>query len=130
MTPDMPPSVLEAPYLEVFYASTCLPCRIEAPFLAEIAKGKTLRLTITLLTDPAKAKQELAAISPELAQRATPLPATLPARQALTEAGDADGVLPFARMIGTTGKTCASWRGILSKAVIEKLFARCKLGVF
>lgn len=124
MTPDMPP-----PVLEVFYASTCLPCRIETAYLAEIARGGHPALVVTLLTDETKARDQLAQASDRLAERARPAPAGQSPRDVLARAGDPDGVLPFARLTGGDGKTCATWRGILSAPVLDRLLRRCRNGV-
>ena len=119
--PLPPPDV---PALEVFYASTCEPCHLELPNLARLTRDRDFRMIIVLLTDEAKARLELKAVSPELEAVATPS-SNPDARAALRAAGDADGILPYARLRRTDGRSCGSWRGILTAARVRILLANC-----
>ena len=123
MTDPMIPPV---PVLEVYFAPTCAPCRLELPVLAEAAKDG-LPVTVVLLTDQARARRELAAASPGLAAKAVPAPPGADPRTTLRDAGDPDGILPFSRVRGAEG-TCPSWRGILTLDRIRTLLAGCSRG--
>jgi hypothetical protein len=121
------PMIPPLPVLEVYYASTCAPCRLELPALAEAVQDG-LPVTIVLLTGEARARRELAAVSPELAARAEPAPQTAGPRAALRAAGDADGILPFSRVRRPDGSTCRTWRGILTLDRIRRLLTADCLG--
>ena len=116
----IPPVVV----LEVYYASTCAPCRLELPVLAEAVRDG-LPITVMMLTDPVRARRELAAASPELAARAQPAGDAAGPRAALRDAGDPDGILPFSRVRGADGTTCRTWRGLLTLERIRTLLAAC-----
>ncbi len=119
--PLPPPDI---PVLEVFYASTCEPCHLELPNLAQLVQDTNLRMVIVLLTDEVKARNELQAVSPDL--EAVSMPSSNPdARAALRAAGDADGILPYARLRQADGRLCGSWRGILTAARVKILLASC-----
>ena len=106
------------PALEVYYAATCAPCRLELPVLAAaLREGAPVR--VMLLTEEKRARAELAAISPDLAAQAVAAPAGQDPRIILRQAGDADGILPFART------SCAGWRGTLTLERIRTLLAGC-----
>ncbi len=112
------------PVLDVYFAPTCAPCRLELPVLAEAVKDG-LPITIVLLTDQPRARRELAAVSPALAARAIPVPPAADPRAALREAGDPDGILPFSRVRAAAGTTCPTWRGMLTLQRIRTLLAGC-----
>jgi hypothetical protein len=118
--------------LDVYYASTCAPCRLELPVLAEAARDG-LPVTIVLLTEADRARRELARVSPELANRARVPPSGPEAgagpadpRAVLRAAGDPDGILPFAQTRDADGRPCRSWRGLLTLERIRGLLAACR----
>lgn len=112
------------PTLEVFYAPTCEPCRLELPALAEWFQGSTHRLRIVIVSDDGRARSELAAISPGLARAAQDSGRRNP-RDTLRAAGDADGILPFSRAQTANGALCASWRGALTVSRINNMLSAC-----
>jgi len=108
----------DSPVLEVYYASTCEPCRKELPALTQVADGT--KLVIYVLGNAEKAKRELQA----LADKAVFI-GDADQRAALRTAGDADGILPFARSVRANGTLCGSWRGILTLDRIRTLLNSC-----
>lgn len=114
------------PVLEVYYASTCAPCRLELPVLAQAARNGT-PITVIVLSEESRARRELAAAAPEL-ERSASVPASTDPRAVLRAAGDTDGILPFARVPTATGGTCRSWRGTLTLDRIRRLLAACQPG--
>lgn len=112
-------------HVEVYYASTCTPCRLELPALAQIAEEGALPLSVVILGDVARARDELSGASPKLAALARESDAENE-RLALRSAGDDDGILPYARSLSADGTMCGSWRGVLSKERIIALLALCK----
>jgi len=112
------------PVLEVYYASTCTPCRLDLPVLADVARTQDATVVIVMLTDPAQARAEFAAVDPGLGALAIPSVET-DQRAVLRAAGDADGILPYALVKTPEGETCASWRGRLTLERVRKLIARC-----
>ncbi len=116
--------IADSPGLEVFYASTCAPCRLELPALAA-ALQDGLPVTIVLLTETVRARQDLAAVAPELAARAVAAADLTAPRATLRDAGDPDGILPFSRVRRGQGGTCRTWRGLLTLERIRRLLAEC-----
>jgi hypothetical protein len=112
------------PTLEVFYAPSCAPCRLELPVLATFAKNQSGHLRIVIVSDVARARTDLTEISPALAA-VTVIASSLDARTALRRAGDVDGILPFARSLSANGASCASWRGALTVVRINHLLTAC-----
>jgi thiol-disulfide isomerase/thioredoxin len=107
------------PVLEVYYASSCEPCRLELPVLAEAARGDGVHLVVVILDEETRARHDLAAAAPALdAAAILPSPAG-DQRRILREAGDPDGILPYARARQADGGSCSSWRGILTLARIK-----------
>lgn len=127
----MPALAPDGPVLEVYYASTCAPCHAELGVLAAVERtgpdALAAKLVVYLLTDEAIARREVAAASPALAARAIALPADTDQRSMLRAAGDADGILPFARARDANGRVCASWRGMLTLARIKALLGACAI---
>ena len=121
MTATMEPP----PTLEVFYSSTCAPCRLDLPSLAQFVRNQEGRLHIVILSDEARARDELRSVSPRLNEVATFAGVRAP-REILRDAGDSDGILPFARAVGADKKVCASWRGRLTFERAKKLIAACQ----
>jgi len=112
------------PHLDVYYASTCAPCRLELPAILEaIQDGKKIRILI--VSDLQQAKADLAATAPKFVQAAQ-LAAGHDARDRLRRAGDSDGILPFTRSMSAKGNVCATWRGALTRFRIQDLLARCR----
>jgi thiol-disulfide isomerase/thioredoxin len=121
----MPLVAPDMPVLDVYYASTCAPCRAELGVLAEVVREGSPKLVIYLLTDETEARAELAAASPHLPASAVALPPGRTEREVLRLAGDADGILPFARMRAADGRLCGMWRGILTGERIRALLKAC-----
>ncbi|HEY0265208.1 MAG TPA: hypothetical protein VGC16_00560 [Rhizomicrobium sp.] len=116
--------VPQPPHLDVYYASTCAPCRLELPAIAAaVAKGGDIRIVI--VSDMPRARAELSAVSPPLAQGARLAEGATP-RDRLRRAGDGDGILPFTRAVDGGDATCASWRGLLTRDRIVRLLAACR----
>ena len=112
------------PHLDVYYASTCVPCRLELPAVLEaLQQGRNIR--IWLVSDVERAKADLAATSPRLVQIAR-MAGGHDARERLRRAGDADGILPFTRSVNAKGQVCATWRGALTRLRIRDLLSRCR----
>jgi len=112
------------PLLQVFYSSNCAPCRLELPVLADVAAGRTVDLSIVVFGDREKAFAELRGASTRLAGLATAIPEN-EERQTLRAAGNADGILPYARILSASGLACDSWRGGLTPRVIARMLERC-----
>lgn len=109
--------------MDVYYASTCAPCRVELPAILEAVRdGSDIRILI--VDAPRRAMKDLAAIEPRLAGLARPAAGGDP-RARLRRAGDADGILPFARSVGADGRVCGAWRGMLTLSRIRALLSRC-----
>ncbi len=111
------------PHLDVYYASTCAPCRLELPVLAA-ARGADIRILI--VSEEARAREDMAAVSASLAQTAR-LAAGRSPRDRLRRAGDDDGILPFTRVARADGSACGAWRGLLTRARILSLLAACRV---
>jgi hypothetical protein len=112
------------PHLDVYYASTCAPCRLELPsILQTLAAGKDIRILI--VSDPGRAAAELALVGPKLAQVARMADGKDP-RDRLRRAGDADGILPFTRTVAANGRICATWRGALTRLRIGDMLSACR----
>lgn len=116
--------VPNVPVLEVYYAPTCTPCRLELPVLAESARRGT-PLVVVLLTEEGKARRDLAAVSPTLERRAIAARAGRDPREILRAAGDTDGILPFSHVRRADGSICETWRGSLTLERIKALLASC-----
>lgn len=112
------------PTLEVFYAPSCAPCRLELPTLATYAKVDGSHLRIILVNEIARSRVELGEVSPALAAAAVQA-RNSNARIALRSAGDADGILPFTRSLASNGAVCASWRGVLTLSRINNMLGAC-----
>jgi thiol-disulfide isomerase/thioredoxin len=112
------------PTLEVFYAPSCVPCRLELPVLATFAKTQSGHLRIVIVSEVARARADLNEVSPALAAVAVTA-SSHDARTTLRQAGDADGILPYARSLFADGMICASWRGALTMVRIDHLFTAC-----
>lgn len=111
------------PVLQVYYAPYCAPCRLELPQVAEAAR-QGLAVRMVILEQEDKARRELAEVSPALADWAVMAPGNNP-RQALRDAGDEEGILPYAVARQPDGKACGSWRGGLTLERIKSLLAAC-----
>jgi thiol-disulfide isomerase/thioredoxin len=112
------------PILEVFYAPSCAPCRLELPVLASFAKTRSGHLRIVIVSEAVRARADLIEASPALAAVAVTA-SSHDARAALRQAGDADGILPFTRSLSANGAVCASWRGALTVMRINHLLTAC-----
>ena len=115
--------VVTPPHLDVYYAPTCAPCRLELPaILGAIEDGKDIRVLI--VSDPVRSIADLAAVSSKLVKVAYPAQGANP-RDRLRRVGDADGILPFTRSVGGKGRVCGIWRGALTRWRILDLLSRC-----
>lgn len=119
MPPDLPP-----PVLEVFYSSTCTPCRLELPAVAEVAADKGAQVRIVILELEERARSELRAVSPRLDAIAVG-PAIADPGDALRAAGNPRGILPYARAVTPAGEVCATWSGGLTAQRARSLLAAC-----
>jgi len=121
----MPLVAPDMPVLDVYYASTCAPCRADLAVLADVVREGHPKLVIYLLSDATEARAELAAASPQLPDLAVAMPTGSTEREVLRLAGDADGILPFARVRAADGRLCGTWRGILTLERIRALLKAC-----
>ena len=119
LPPDLPP-----PVLEVFYSPTCAPCRLELPVLADLAGTSDAKIRIVILDQEDRARAELSAVSPRLEAIAAAPSAASPG-DALRAAGDANGILPYARSLTADGALCAKWSGGLTIGRAKSLLAAC-----
>jgi hypothetical protein len=119
MPPDLPP-----PVIEVFYSSTCTPCRLELPALAKVVGEPGTHLRIVILEQGARARAELRAVSPELEAVATGPSAVSPG-DVLRAAGNDRGILPYARSLTAQGDVCSTWSGGLTVSRVKSLLAAC-----
>lgn len=112
------------PILEVYYAPSCAPCRLELPAVAEFASQDGARVRIVIVSEEPRARADLTNVSPRLTEDAIAGREPTP-RAILRAAGDHDGILPYARSIASDGRVCAQWRGRLTFATAQKLVAAC-----
>src|SRR5579859_5749635 len=112
------------PTLEVFYAPSCAPCRLELPVLARFAKTQDNHLRIVILSEAPRARADLGQGSAALAAVAVTA-SSHDARTVLRQAGDAEAILPFARSLTANRAMCASWRGTLTIARINNMLTAC-----
>ncbi len=112
------------PLLDVYYAPSCAPCRLDLPVLAELVTRNGVAVRIIVVSEAAKAMADLTAASPALAKTAQIAPAQ-DTRALLRQAGDSDGILPYART-HAGGKVCATWRGRLSLPKALQMLAACR----
>ena len=104
----------DLPVLEVYYADSCVPCRQELPVLAQVSA--TTRLVIYVLDKP----DHLQSLKDWAVMTAPATPRTI-----LRQAGDGDGILPYARTVKADGTPCQSWRGVLTLDRIAKMISLC-----
>ena len=116
---------LPPPTVEIYYSPTCAPCRLELPDVAHFARSDGARVRIVILGDEARARDDLRAVSPTLERNAVPAVDKNP-RSALRSAGDADGILPYARAISSDGQVCAQWRGRIGVSTVRSMVSACK----
>ena len=119
MIPLPPPAIVE-----VYFAPSCAPCRLELPALVELARKSPDRLRLVIVGERAAALQALSDASPRLAMLAVDKTHMNP-RATLLAAGDGDGVLPFAKSVAADGRTCARWRGGLTWDRVQSLLSAC-----
>src|SRR5690242_19216271 len=113
------PAVLP-PTLEVYYSPTCAPCRLELPSIADFVRERDGKVRVVILDHVAAAREELTVLQGiELRSHDGEDP-----RAVLRQAGDSDSILPYARTV-VNGKTCASWRGFLTRKTAQRLLAAC-----
>jgi hypothetical protein len=117
--PPLPPATLE-----VFYAPSCTPCRLELPALAAFAAQDGTRIRVVILSDEARARDELGAVSPRLEATAEARSGASP-NAVMRAAGNVDGILPFSRAVAPNGETCAKWLGRLTLERARSLVAAC-----
>jgi hypothetical protein len=116
--------VPQPPILEVYYSPTCAPCRLELPAVAEFARLDGSRVRIVILDQETRARDELKDVALRLVPMAVSVTDKNP-RNALRAAGDADGMLPYARVVTPEGKVCSNWRGMLTLARAQNLVRAC-----
>ena len=111
------------PQLEVYYASTCAPCRVELPVLRDaVAEGRNIRIRI--VSTPEKAMADFQSTSASLARTAS-VATGRDERDRLRRAGDSDGILPYSRSLSGNGRVCSVWRGMLTLPRIRAMLQRC-----
>jgi len=119
MLPALPP-----PVLEVFYSPVCAPCRLELPVLADYMRnGNADRLRIVIISDEARAREDLRAVSPRLEARAETRGDS--PGETLRASGNTSGILPYARSVREE-EVCAQWEGRLTPQRIDMLLAACE----
>jgi hypothetical protein len=96
------------------------------PVLAQIVEKRNMRLRIVLLDQEKRARGDIQKVSLRLEKLAVPS-SVHPPRQALLSAGDSDGILPFARSVSPSGKTCATWRGGMTMLRVKAMIAACRV---
>ena len=109
---------------EIYYAPTCAPCRLDLPVATELLNQDGVRLRIVIVSDAPKALADLKAASPALVKVAE-VPSEHNPRTVLRRAGNADGILPYART-RNNANTCATWRGRLSLDKALEMIAACR----
>jgi hypothetical protein len=119
MPPDLPP-----PVIEIFYSSTCTPCRLELPTLAKVVGETGMHLRIVILEQGERARAELRAVSPQI-EAAAVGPTAVPPGDVLRAAGNDRGILPFARSMTAQGDVCSTWSGGLTVSRVKSLLAAC-----
>lgn len=119
----MCPATSPPPVLDVYYAAYCTPCRLELPVIAAIARQDGIAVRIEIVGDAVRARHAIAQTAPSLL-RVSDMSA-LPPRAALLAAGDGDAILPFARVLAPDGRTCARWRGLLTRFRARALLTSC-----
>ena len=97
---------------------------MELPVLAEFSKRDGARVRIVIVGEEARARDNLRQASAQLAADAVASRQSTP-RAILREAGDSDGILPYARSLSPAGKICAKWRGRLTLAKAQELVSEC-----
>lgn len=118
------PVPLPPPVLEVYYAPSCAPCRLDLPVVVEFAKLDGARVRIVIVSEEARARGDLRQVSARLAADAVVGRQSTPSA-ILREAGDDDGILPYARSVTAKGDICARWRGRLTLAKAQELVSAC-----
>jgi hypothetical protein len=97
--------------------------------LADFVGKSDARLRIVIVDQEARARTELHAVSPRLeavvAPPTTVSPSTASPADVLRAAGDANGILPYARSLTDDGKVCAKWSGGLTINRVKSLLAAC-----
>jgi len=115
------------PVIEVYYASSCAPCRLELPTLAELVRTDGAIVRIVIVDEEVRALREIRDVSPVLARHAIVAQPGKP-NDTLRAAGDSDGILPYARVLSPSGVACAQWRGQMTlfraRALVEECVRR------
>jgi len=112
--------------LQVFYAENCEPCGAELPLLAKMIEHATVELVIMVMGDRDKGYAALKKVSPRLVEIASAAPVD-EAHEMLRAAGSADGKLPYARTLLSTGLVCQTWSGGLTSGVLDRMLESCRL---
>ena len=118
------PTAAPPPTLEVYYAPSCAPCRLELPAVAEFARVDGSRVRIVIVSDEVRARVDISQVSRALASQAISEAHSTP-QATLRAAGDNDGILPFARSLAANGQICARWRGQLTFGRAQQLVSAC-----
>jgi hypothetical protein len=92
--------------------------------VGELAQQDGVRLRIVILDQEERARAELRAVSPGLEAVAETRIEGGPG-SVLREAGNAQGILPYARSVAPDGTTCAKWSGRLTAQRGRDLLAAC-----
>ena len=121
----LPATQVDEPTLEVYFSPSCSPCLRELPILAEFLAMPEARLRIVMVDQTQTGRAKVRSIAPSLLPQILIAPSAAP-RELLQAAGDAELLLPYARVRGADGRTCSRWRGELSLGRILTLIAACK----
>jgi hypothetical protein len=112
--------------LQVFYAENCGSCGAELPLLAKMVEHNTVELVIMVMGNRDKGYAALKKVSPRLVEIASVAPAG-EEHEMLRAAGSADGKLPYARTLLSTGLVCQTWSGGLTSGVLDRMLESCRL---
>jgi hypothetical protein len=111
------------PTLEIYYAQSCAPCRLELPAISELVQKEHAPVHFFVLDGGPESRRTLGAAAP--GATITDAASRGGERKVLAAAGDTDAILPYARAVGLRGELCAAWRGRLTVSVGVRLLAQC-----
>jgi len=92
--------------------------------IAEFAKQNGALVRVIVLDQEERARMELRAVSADLEAAAESRVEKSP-NAVLRAAGNANGILPYARSVTESGDVCAKWAGGLTLTRIRSMVAAC-----